>query len=141
LENIRKDTESDRDKHAMIKKFMIKMVEKGKLSFNDYAELFLFSGNRINYHAWAILHYYLHNIDRKPELDIKTPELMRDDNRLIYTASMIFNRILEDKHGDRDWLKKNVLDVFTTNEIDLEWLRKQFVKSTRIHQGFSYNWR
>jgi hypothetical protein len=61
--------------------------------------------------------------------------LSHDTILLLFLSS----RILEDKHGDRDWLKKNVLDVFTTNEIDLEWLRKQFVKSTRIHQGFSYN--
>lgn len=57
----------------------------------------------------------------------------------MYTASMIFNRILSDKHNDRDWFKKNVLDGFATKEVDLEWLRKQFVKSARINEGFSYN--
>ncbi len=141
LEYVRKDTESDRDKQAMIKKFLVKMVEEGKVSFNDYAELFLTIDRvpRINYHAWAILHYYLHNIDRKPVLDIETKTQLRDDNRLIYTASMIFNRILSDKHYDRDWFKKNILDGFATKEVDIEWLRKQFVKSTRINEGFDYN--
>jgi hypothetical protein len=78
LNNIRKDTESDRDKQTMIKKFMIKMVEEGKLSFSDFSELFLTTDRvpKINYHAWAILHYYLHNLDRKPVLDIKTETQM-----------------------------------------------------------------
>ena len=115
------------------------MVEKGRLRFTEYAELFLTTDRvpRINYHAWAILHYYLHNVDRKPEPDIKTEKKQRDDSRLAYTASMIFNRILSDKHGDRDWFKKNVLDEFATREVDPEWLRKQFVKSTCINEGLS----
>ncbi len=141
LDNIRKDTESDTNKQATIRKLIVEMVKNDKLSFNEYSELFLTVDRvpKINYHTWKILHYYLHNLDRKPELDIKTNTQLRDDNRLIYTATTIFNRIIEDKHGDRDWFKKNVLDGFASKEVDLEWLRKQFVKSTRINEGFTYN--
>jgi hypothetical protein len=136
LEYVRKDTENDRDKQAMIKKFMVKMVEEGKLSFNDYAELFLTTDRvpRINYHAWRILHYYLHNQDRKPVLDISIEKPSRYEKT--YDSWKIFNRIIDDK--GREWFQKNILNAFAHAEVNTEWLRKQYVKSARLNGGFTY---
>jgi CRISPR-associated protein Cst1 len=138
FQTIGKDVDTNTDKQTVVRGHVIEMIRQGGLTFDEYTELFLSSGNSImefNRYAWKFIKYYMHNLTEAPYDKIGgTIKEVTNLNQITYISGVIFNSIV--KARGKEWFNKNVI---SGREIKAEWLRRQFAKLALTYEGFTYN--
>lgn len=139
FESFRKDLKNDFAKRSRIRKYLAEMVQNGSLGFSEYMSLFAKDANGrigINNDAWKYISYYTYHVD-----DWKTENGASDNEPvgnelLVYIGEKIYEDELMNKGKER--FKKEVLDQLALGRIGTLWLRRQFLKGARVHEGFNY---
>ena len=109
FENFRRDLKNDFAKRNKIKKCIVEMVDNGRLSVNEYFELFardLEGYIGVNPDSWKFISYYTYHTDSEPDSDEVNGEI--NSNLLFYIGQKIFEDGLKEKGKER--FKKDIID-------------------------------
>ena len=112
------------DKQLLVKKFIVKMVEDGRLTFDEYYNMFILSKG---YRPWKLVKYYLLTNDtneRIPEQFVNISNKDEYKEKVSRIANFIFDSYIKRRGPIR--FKKEVLEGFKRGHIDRYWLRQQF---------------
>jgi CRISPR-associated protein Cst1 len=140
FESFRKDLKSDFAKRSRIRKCIVEMVNNGKLGFLEYRALFAQDSNGhegINNDAWKYISYYTYHADDWKIEDGDSDNEPAGSELLAYIGQRIFEDEITNKGKER--FRKEVLNQLALGRISTHWLRRQFLKGARIHEGFNYN--
>jgi hypothetical protein len=124
---------------AKVKKQIAEMVSTGELTFSDYLALFAKKPDEyltVNGDAWKFISYYLAHTDWQNTDELQLPYEIANNDHLTYMGAILFEDELARLGAER--FKKEVIDKFTLGKINPAWLKRRFLKSAILHEGFTY---
>jgi CRISPR-associated protein Cst1 len=136
FEDFKRDFKNDL---AKVKKQIAEMVSTGELTFSDYLALFAKNPDEhltVNGDAWKFISYYLSHADWQNPDDSQPHYETANNDLLTYVGAILFEDELARLGTER--FKKEVIDKFTLEKITPAWLKRQFLKSSIRHEGFTY---
>ena len=119
---------------------MVQMAENGKLTLEDYLDLFPLKegqGVVVEWSGWDLIRFYLYHTGEEDEP--KDIAQLRDRpvlNSVFYYAGVIYNHYIDEKGMDR--FQKEVLGQMKLGKIKDKWLRNQFAQLAESEEGFTY---
>jgi len=122
---------------------LVDLAGKGHLTLENYLDLFPIKegqGVTVEWYGWDLIRFYLHHVNDDLSEDLeKLSETSISTNKniskLFYCAVQIYNVYINEKGKDR--FEKEVIAQMGRN-IDILWLRNQFVQLAESRSGFTY---
>jgi len=118
---------------------VVKLVEKGELTLEEYLNLFQVKRARdtmVEWKGWDIIQYYLYHIADDVKFDDGHAAEEPNIPPSRYYAACIYNQYVAEK-GVSCFQKEVVSQA--GRKIDINWLRNQFAKLAETHEGFTYD--
>lgn len=136
--NIQRDIK----KQNSVKKWIVKMVGEGVITFDEYYDLFIHSPFDFR-NPWMLVKYYMLTNQAVHFKNIKEENVscyrQEYKDRLVNVGTMIYERYIADK-GSARFVK--VLSKLASGEIHRNWLITQFERLADDNKNFDYteNW-
>jgi len=117
---------------------MVRMVENGDFTLDDYLDLFPPKGDQgiaVEWDGWNLIRFYLHHTNEPLKVKQQYNSKPRPYGRLHYYAGQFYNSYVSEKGRTR--FQKDILSRIDRG-IDISWIRNQFVRHAEFVDGFTY---
>ena len=138
------DIDTDIKKQTKVKKRIIEMAKEGKITFDEYYNLFVSSPHLGN--PWRLVKYYMVSNVRRFKAIVKVEDKLTNyeqdhKNRVIDVGTAIYDSYIRRRGGKS--FEKHVLGGLQHNHLHASWLRTQFQRLSEENEDFDLdaNWK
>jgi CRISPR-associated protein Cst1 len=138
---IKSDVFNDAKKRNILKGRFIEMVEDGRLSIDDYFQIFPVKSLyplQASFKGFDMIRYFLRHADEDiPNYEYKESiegESVKMNPNILAAADLYFNDYIENRGLKR--FKKDVLDEFKSGTKHVYWIKNMMCDLSEHHEGF-----